>query len=59
VSAAEFGAICLSGRKDGAAGRFVHPYRDPDVMAGAGVTALELREDLPAVDTVVSPEAAG
>ncbi len=59
VSAAEFGAICLSGRKDGAAGRFVHPYSDPDMMAGAGVIGLELLEDLPEVDAVVVPWGGG
>ena len=52
-------AVYLNGRLDGATGRFVHPYSDPDVMAGAGVIGLELLEDLPEVDAVVVPYGGG
>ena len=37
------------------AGRYVSPYNDPDVIAGAGTLALEL----PPVDTVVVPVGGG
>ncbi len=32
---------------------FVHPFDDPDVIAGHGSIGLEILEDLPAVDVVV------
>jgi threonine dehydratase len=38
---------------------FIHAFDDPDVMAGNGTIALELREDLPALDAVVIPWGGG
>lgn len=37
----------------------VHPYDDPLVMAGAGTTALELLEDVGALDLLVVPVGGG
>ena len=38
---------------------FIHPYDDPEVMAGQGTLGLEILEDLPGVDTVVLPVGGG
>jgi len=38
---------------------FVHPYDDPDVIAGQGTIGLEILEDLPDVDTLVVPIGGG
>ena len=38
---------------------FVHPFDDPDVMAGQGTIALELLADAPEVDTLVIPIGGG
>ena len=38
---------------------FVHPFRDPPVIAGQGTIGLEIFEDLPDVDTVVVPVGGG
>ncbi len=38
---------------------FIHPYDDPQVMAGQGTLGLEILEDLPGVDTVVIPVGGG
>lgn len=38
---------------------FVHPYDDPDVIAGQGTIGLEIMEDLPEVDTIVVPIGGG
>jgi threonine dehydratase len=38
---------------------FIHAFDDPDVMAGNGTIALELLEDLPALDAVVIPWGGG
>ncbi len=38
---------------------FVHPFDDPEVLAGAGTTGLEILEDLPEVDLVVVPVGGG
>ncbi|MBN1284669.1 MAG: pyridoxal-phosphate dependent enzyme [Anaerolineae bacterium] len=38
---------------------FVHPFDDPDVIAGQGTTGLEILEDLPDVDTVIVPLSGG
>ena len=34
---------------------FVHPFEDPDVIAGQGTIGLELVEQLPELETVVDP----
>ncbi len=37
----------------------IHPYDDPDVIAGAGTAALELLTDVPDLDAVVAPVGGG
>jgi threonine dehydratase len=38
---------------------FIHPYDDPEVVAGQGTLGLEILEDLPEVDTVLLPVGGG
>jgi threonine dehydratase len=38
---------------------FIHPYDDPEVIAGQGTLGLEILGDLPGVDTVVLPVGGG
>lgn len=38
---------------------FVHPFDDPDVIAGQGSVGLELLQDLPDVSTVIIPVGGG
>jgi threonine dehydratase len=38
---------------------FIHPYDDPEVIAGQGTLGLEIMEDLPEADTVVLPVGGG
>jgi threonine dehydratase len=38
---------------------FVHPFDDPQVIAGAGTVALEMLEDAPGLDTFVVPIGGG
>jgi threonine dehydratase len=38
---------------------FVHPFDDPRVIAGQGTAALEMLEDVPAIDTMVVPIGGG
>lgn len=38
---------------------FVHPYDDPDVVAGQGTLALEMLQDVPDLDTLVLPVGGG
>ena len=38
---------------------FVHPFDDPRVIAGQGTVALEMLEDVPAIDTLVVPIGGG
>lgn len=38
---------------------FVHPYDNPHVMAGQGTAALELLEDVPDLDVLVTPIGGG
>jgi threonine dehydratase len=44
---------------EGMDGLFIHPFSDPDVMAGNGTIGLEILEDLPAVDVVIVPYGGG
>jgi threonine dehydratase len=37
----------------------VHPYDDPDVMAGQGTVALEMLEDAPELDALIVPVGGG
>jgi threonine dehydratase len=46
-------------RRQDAPGIMVHPYSDPDVMAGNGVIGLEILEDLPEVEAVIVPWGGG
>lgn len=38
---------------------WVHPYDDPDVIAGQGTVALEMLEDVPDLDVVIVPIGGG
>ena len=38
---------------------FVHPFDDPQIIAGAGTVALEMLEDAPDIDTIVVPIGGG
>ena len=38
---------------------FVHPFDDPQIIAGAGTCALEMLEAVPAIDTLVVPIGGG
>jgi threonine dehydratase len=38
---------------------FIHPFEDPDVIAGQGTIGLELAEQLPEAETVVVPVGGG
>jgi threonine dehydratase len=38
---------------------FVHPFDDPQIIAGAGTLGLELLEDAPEIDTLVVPIGGG
>jgi len=38
---------------------FIHPFDDPDIIAGQGTIGLEIIEDLPNVDTVIVPIGGG
>jgi threonine dehydratase len=39
--------------------RYVSPYSDPDVIAGAGTIALEILQDDPAIGAIVTPVGGG
>ncbi len=43
----------------GMEGVFVHPFSDPDVIAGNGTIGIEIVEDLPDVDAVLIPYGGG
>ncbi len=38
---------------------FIHPFDDPDIIAGQGTIALEIMADLPDVDTIIVPVGGG
>ena len=38
---------------------FLHPYDDPDVLAGQGTLGLEILSDLPYVDVIIVPAGGG
>ena len=38
---------------------FVHPFDDPRIIAGQGTTAIEMLEDVPDIDTFVTPIGGG
>jgi threonine dehydratase len=51
-------AIATSSTPD-AAGRFVHPVQDENVMAGNGTIGIEILEDLPDPDAILVPFGGG
>jgi threonine dehydratase len=60
VSFDEWWDVLVTHRFEPFAGRrFVHPFDDPNVMAGNGTIGLEILEDLPDVDAVVVPYGGG
>ncbi|MGH7582610.1 MAG: threonine ammonia-lyase [Gemmatimonadales bacterium] len=40
-------------------GTFIHPFADPDVLAGNGTIALEIFEDAPQIDAILVPWGGG
>lgn len=38
---------------------FIHPFDEPDIMAGQGTVALEMLEDAPDIDTLIIPIGGG
>ena len=50
---------CRTRRYEGMEGMFIHPFSDPDVMAGNATIGVEIIEDLPDVDAVVVPYGGG
>lgn len=38
---------------------FIHPYDDPDIIAGQGTIGLEILEDLSATDMILVPVGGG
>jgi threonine dehydratase len=38
---------------------FVHPFDEPDIIAGQGTVALEMLEDAPGIDTLIVPIGGG
>lgn len=38
---------------------FVHPFDEPDIIAGQGTIALEMLEDVPQIDTLIIPIGGG
>ncbi len=56
---AELSRFWATGEMKGAASRLVHPFADPNVMAGNGTIGLEILEDLPDVDAIVVPWGGG
>jgi threonine dehydratase len=51
--------VAARARADEAGMAFVHPFDDPDIVAGQGTLGLELLEDLPDLATVVVPVGGG
>lgn len=51
-------ATCAQWQRERGA-HLVHPFEDPDVIAGQGTAALELLEDVPDLDVVVTPVGGG
>lgn len=51
-------AMCAQVQRETGA-TLVHPYADPRVMAGQGTIALELLQQVPALDAIVAPVGGG
>ncbi len=45
--------------KDECGYSFIHPFNDPDVIAGQGTIALEITEQMPDVDAIIVPIGGG
>ena len=52
-----YAEACRICEEEGAA--FLHPYNDPDVIAGQGTLGLEILSDLPYVDVIAVPAGGG
>lgn len=52
-----YAKACELCEKEGAT--FLHPYNDPEVIAGQGTLGLEILSDLPTVDIIVVPAGGG
>ncbi|MCB8943602.1 MAG: pyridoxal-phosphate dependent enzyme [Ardenticatenaceae bacterium] len=50
----EWWQVIVNHRYDGLDGLFIHPVSDPQVVAGNGTIGLEIVEDLPDVDVVIT-----
>lgn len=48
---------CVYCEKAGA--KFIHPYNDPDVIAGQGTLGLEILQDVPDADVIITPAGGG
>ncbi len=59
VSFDEWWQVLIDRGAPGMDGLFVHPFADDDVMAGNGTIALEVFEDLDAVDAIIVPYGGG
>ncbi|MCB0016349.1 MAG: pyridoxal-phosphate dependent enzyme [Anaerolineales bacterium] len=55
----EWWQIILTHEFPGQKGYFIHPVSEPAVMAGNGTIGLEIMEDLPDVDAVITPYGGG
>ncbi|MGH7570646.1 MAG: threonine ammonia-lyase [Gemmatimonadota bacterium] len=55
----EWWQVIVDHRFDEVAGRMIHPFADPAVMAGNGTIGLEILEDLPECDAVLVPYGGG
>jgi threonine dehydratase len=51
--------LCAEGLARSRGLAFVHPYDDPQIMAGQGTIALEMLEDVPELDMLVIPIGGG
>ncbi len=52
-----YARACEICREEGAV--FLHPYNDPEVIAGQGTLGMEILGDLPSVDMIVVPAGGG
>jgi threonine dehydratase len=51
--------VLVTRKFEGMKGLFIHPVSDPPVIEGNGTVGLEILEDLPDVDTIISPYGGG
>jgi threonine dehydratase len=49
----------IAAMREEGGGAFIHPYDDPEIIAGQGTIALEIADDLPGVDDVIVPIGGG